>query len=130
MADSEGTVMIVEDDDQLREALAAFLSRSGFGVVQARDGAEAVRLLPSARPDVMVVDLGMPHLDGEHFVRGLRGLSPASRTPVVVVSGQPDGARVAQRIGADSFVKKPFEPAHILKVIRRVSRQHQQRRVK
>lgn len=120
--------MVVEDDDILREELSAFLEKSGYSVTQARDGAEAVRLLPSTRPDVLVVDLGMPNLDGEHFVRGLRGLSSAGRTPVVVVSGQPDGAKIAQRIGADSFVKKPFDPSHMLKVIKRVSKQHKQRR--
>ncbi len=125
---SQGTVLVVDDDDSLREALSSFLTESGYSVTQARDGAEAVRILPTVKPDVLVVDLGMPNLDGEHFVRGLRGLPRTQRTPVVVVSGSPDGARIAQRIGADSFVKKPFEPAHIVKVIKRVSRQHKQRK--
>ncbi|WP_261400275.1 response regulator transcription factor [Streptomyces sp. CBG31] len=106
-------LLIVEDDPASVLALRELLTRGGYRVVTAADGREALRLLFAERPDLMLLDLLVPELDGWRVLTRARDLSDL---PVLVVSGLDDvDHRVkALRAGADDYLVKPFHPEELL----------------
>jgi CheY-like chemotaxis protein len=113
-------VLIVDDEEGFRDGVSDLLQMEGYSVCIARDAMEAVRLLPEYRPEAILLDLRMPNLDGESFMRGLAGLPPGTRVPVVIISAKEDLADVAQRTGAAGFLPKPFEAPQLLSLLERV----------
>jgi len=113
-------VLIVDDEEGFRDGVADLLQMEGYTVSVARDAVEAVRVLPVFRPEVILLDLRMPNLDGEGFLRGMSGL-PASRgVPVVLISAQEDLAQIASRTGAAGYLSKPFEAPQLLSLLEKV----------
>lgn len=113
-------VLIVDDEEGFRDGVADLLGMEGYDVSVARDAVEAVHVLPAFRPEVILLDLSMPNLDGEGFLRGMSGL-PASRgVPVVLVSAKEDLPAIASRSGAAAYLQKPFEAPQLLSVLERV----------
>jgi CheY-like chemotaxis protein len=111
-------VMIVEDDAAIREALEEIVTMRGFGAVGASNGAEALELLAAHRPQLILLDLMMPVMNGWEFLAALRRSQELSTIPVVVLSAF--GSALAIRsAGADDFVSKPFDISALLGVIRR-----------
>ncbi|MEW9514850.1 response regulator transcription factor [Streptomyces bacillaris] len=106
-------LLIVEDDPASVLALRELLTRGGYRVVTAADGREALRLMFAERPDLMLLDLLVPELDGWRVLTRARDLSDL---PVLVVSGLDDvDHRVkALRAGADDYLVKPFHPEELL----------------
>jgi len=104
---SLGTVLVVDDEAPIRRALAANLRARGYEVALAETGEQALELAARAHPDVVVLDLGLPGIDGLEVIRGLRGWT---RVPIVVLSAR--GAEAdkvaALDAGADDYVAKPF----------------------
>jgi CheY-like chemotaxis protein len=99
------SILVVEDEPALRRMLGFALRDVGFDVRTAWNGADALEQMASATPDVIVLDLEMPVMDGRTFYRELR--SRGLMTPVLILSAY--GARKAQReLGADACVQKPF----------------------
>jgi DNA-binding response OmpR family regulator len=105
-------VLIVDDDRELRELMAWKLRREGYDVRVAGDGAEALGLIETEPPAVILLDLQMPVLDGLGFARELRRRRIS--LPIVLMSGSTDGARAAAEIGAEDWLPKPFEWADLL----------------
>jgi DNA-binding response OmpR family regulator len=100
-------VLAVDDDPAILELLKLTLTDEGFTVASARNGAEALVSYDEVRPDVIVLDLEMPVMDGRTFYRELRERGNA--TPVLLVSAH--GARAALReLGAEGAIEKPFDP--------------------
>src|SRR3954471_14325357 len=113
-------VLIVDDEEGFRDGVADLLQMEGYTVSVARDAVEAVRVLPVFRPEVILLDLRMPNLDGEGFLRGMTGL-PASRgVPVVLISAKEDLAQIASRTGAAGYLSKPFEAPQLLSLLEKV----------
>ncbi|NJQ02630.1 response regulator transcription factor [Streptomyces zingiberis] len=118
------SVLVVEDDPVIRAALIEVLSAHGHVVHSAAQGFEALREITSRPPDVVVLDLGLPDLDGTDVLRMLRGIS---RVPVVVATARDDDAEVVTLLnaGADDYVVKPFSgeqlAARIGAVLRRTA---------
>ncbi len=111
-------VFIIEDRDEVRDALADVLRSNGYTVFTASDGVDAVARLAEAQADLLIVDLLMPRLDGEAFVRGLSGLGGARRDiKVLVVSGHPGGREIAKRMKADGYLAKPFDIDELLRKV-------------
>jgi len=115
-------VLLVEDYDDTREMYASYLSYSGYRVAEARDGEEALSLAFSLRPDIILMDLALPRMDGWEATRRLKGDERTSSIPVVALTGHAltghaEGARAA---GCDSFVIKPCLPDDLVDEIRRV----------
>ncbi|MFY4718874.1 response regulator [Streptomyces sp. LaBMicrA B280] len=110
-------VLVVEDDPQLVRALVINLRARRYGVDAAPDGATALRLAAARRPDVVLLDLGLPDMDGVDVIRALRGWT---RTPVIVLSArQASGEKVAALdAGADDYVTKPFSMDELLARLR------------
>lgn len=114
-------ILVADDDPQILKALAIILGAHGYNVVTARTGLEAIDLASSARPDLLLLDLGMPQLDGVAVVQAVRGWSTA---PILVVSGRTDTAGKVDALdaGADDYVEKPFATEELLARIRALTR--------
>lgn len=115
-------VLVVEDDDAIALVLEDLLVSEGFAVERATNGAVALELLPEFRPNVIVLDLMMPVLDGWGFRVRQRGLSAELATiPVVVLSGAREATTAAIEMQAASVVVKPFVLDALVDAIRGAS---------
>jgi CheY-like chemotaxis protein len=111
-------VLVVDDDESIREALEVVLSSEGYAVRLARDGAEALQLLKRWMPNVILLDMKMPGVDGWAFADAYRSL-PDPRPPVIVLTAAPDAPRWAAEIAADDVLAKPFDLANLLDIVAR-----------
>jgi two-component system, OmpR family, KDP operon response regulator KdpE len=117
------TVLIVDDEPQILRALRINLTARQYHVVTACDGADALRSATADRPDLVVLDLGLPDVDGVDVIRHLRTWTPV---PIVVLSGRVDSVDKVEALdaGADDYVTKPFSIDELLARIRAVTRRH------
>jgi two-component system chemotaxis response regulator CheY len=109
-------VLVIDDDDELAEVLRQALRESGYAVATVRHGAAALDLVEQIQPDLILLDLRMPIMDGWSFVTQYRR-SVRSGGRIVLVSGHPDGREISQRLGADAYVGKPFELTQLLSTV-------------
>jgi DNA-binding response OmpR family regulator len=120
-----GNVLIVEDDPDVREMLAALLSVEGFYAVGAEDGLEALHLLRTVRhrapdtPCLVLLDLKMPRLGGNEFRRAQLGDPTVAGVPVAVMSGADDLELRARDLGAVASLPKPIDIENLLEVVKR-----------
>ncbi|WP_267420137.1 MULTISPECIES: response regulator [unclassified Curtobacterium] len=114
-------VLIADDDPQLVRALGVTLTARGYDVVTARDGRAAIDAVITERPDIVMLDLGMPRLDGIGVLQGIRAWS---QVPVLVLSGRTDSADKVDALdaGADDYVTKPFQMDELLARLRALGR--------
>ncbi len=105
--ETKHTVLIVDDDPQIRKMLTTILDSEGFKVVDCENGKTATRLSASVKPDIVLLDLNLPDMDGKEVVKTLRQWSQA---PIIVVSGRSADADMIEllTLGADDYVVKPF----------------------
>jgi CheY-like chemotaxis protein len=120
MAATQKRILIAEDDRFLRRAAETTLTRAGFAVTTAVDGEEALRLAAAEPPDLILLDLIMPKLQGFEVLRRLKGLPGTRDIPVIVLSALGQEADVAQAVeaGAADYFVKPSLPLKDL--VRRV----------
>jgi DNA-binding response OmpR family regulator len=112
----EQPVVLAADDDEDILALVAFrLERSGYTVIQARDGQEALELALAEKPDLAVLDVMMPKLDGFELTRRLRAEASTNRMSIILLTARAQDADVAQgfEAGADDYIRKPFSPQEL-----------------
>ncbi|TWP51208.1 response regulator [Lentzea tibetensis] len=111
------TVLVVDDEPQIVRALRINLSARGYDVLTAHSGAEALRLAADGKPDVVVLDLGLPDVDGTEVIAGLRGWTSV---PIIVLSARTDSADKVEALdaGADDYVTKPFGMDELLARLR------------
>ncbi len=114
-------LLIADDDPQMVRALRITLAAHGYEVVVAGDGAAAVAAAAQTHPDIIMLDLGMPRLDGIEVIQALRGWTTV---PIIVVSGRTGSADKVEALdaGADDFVTKPFQVDELLARLRALSR--------
>ncbi|MFZ7088789.1 response regulator [Curtobacterium sp. RRHDQ10] len=114
-------VLIADDDPQLVRALVVTLGARGYDVVTARDGRAALDAVITERPDIVMLDLGMPRLDGIGVLEGIRAWS---QVPVLVLSGRTDSSDKVDALdaGADDYVTKPFQMDELLARLRALGR--------
>jgi DNA-binding response OmpR family regulator len=119
------TILVVDDEPKIVELARDYLEHAGFAVVSAFDGSEALTRARTDAPDLIVLDLGLPKLDGLDVARALRR---GSNVPIVILSGRSDETDklVGLELGADDYVTKPFSPkelvARVRAVLRRIER--------
>src|SRR5262249_8602675 len=111
------TVLVVDDEPPIRRFLRTSLAAAGYRIVEAEDAAGAVRLLAAEKPDLMVLDLGLPDRSGLELIREIR---QTSTVPIVILSARHDErAKVeALDLGADDYVSKPFGMDELLARLR------------
>jgi len=114
-------ILIADDDPQIVRALRITLSARGYEVITAADGAQAISAAIDEHPDIFLLDLGMPQLDGIEVIHAIRGWSAA---PILVVSGRTGAADKVDALdaGADDYVTKPFAIDELLARIRALTR--------
>jgi DNA-binding response OmpR family regulator len=107
-----GTVLVAEDDDDIRALVVYRLERSGYEVVQAQDGEEALRVAAECELDLAILDVMMPKLDGYEVTRRLRREDATSRLPIILLTARTQESDVSQGFaaGADDYIRKPFSP--------------------
>ena len=115
------SVLLVDDQQEFREMYARYLSFEGIGVTTAKDGREALDIARAYPPDVIVLDLAMPEMNGWDFLEQARSEARVKQIPVVVVTayGRADTADDVLDAGASAFVDKPVTPSALLSVVRR-----------
>ena len=104
------TLMVVEDNEPSREALSRRLMRRGYAIVAAADGREAVDMARSVKPDLILMDLGLPGIDGWEATAQLKGDETTRHIPIIVLSAHAmkDDKELALAAGGDDFDSKPI----------------------
>lgn len=110
--DPPGRILVVDDDHTVRDVVTRYLHRDGHRVLQAGDGERALRLFSAQPPDLVVLDLMLPGVDGVEVCRRIRATGP---TPVIMLTalGEESDRILGLRTGADDYVVKPFSPGEL-----------------
>jgi DNA-binding response OmpR family regulator len=114
-------VVVVEDDPRLRRMLVTYLTRAGYEVQEAEDGAQALAAMQTAIPDAVLLDLQMPRMNGAEFLAACRGDPRLATVPVVVYSGAPSDEVTAEQLGARAYLMKPVDLDVLRAVMDRVT---------
>ena len=115
-SESDGCILVVDDDELIRTLIAMALTDEGYGVVTARNGAQALERLQNHRPRLILLDMRMPVMDGWTFARHYRDL-PGPTAPIVVMTAAMDAGRWASEVQADGWLAKPFELGDLLATV-------------
>jgi DNA-binding response OmpR family regulator len=115
MSEEQPVVLAADDDEDILALVKFRLERSGYTVLQARDGQEALALARERRPDLAVLDIMMPKLDGLELTRRLRAEEATSRMPIILLTARAQDTDVQQGFdaGADDYIRKPFSPQEL-----------------
>ncbi len=113
-------ILVVDDEIYIVHILEFTLTMEGYEVVTASDGEEALRRIEQDRPDLLVLDIMMPKLDGYEVCRRLREDEELRNLPVILLSakGRPIDRETGLEVGADDYIVKPFSPRRLLEKIR------------
>ena len=115
--ETKNRILLVDDEQAILRILSIKLRISGYDVVTAPSGREALELIDSARPDLMLLDVIMPGMNGFAVLQELR---THSDLPVIVLSARPENARKALSLGANDFLAKPFDVDDLIQRIEKV----------
>ena len=116
-------VLVVEDESPIRAMLAELLQHAGYAVIEAGDGREALHRLREQRPDLIILDLMLPRLDGWTFLRQRQDDPALTTIPVLVISAAPQQRLLeAKELGADAFLSKPFDLGVLNALVRSFAR--------
>jgi len=118
------TLLIVDDNASARETLIAMLEYDNYHIEQAKDGAQALRLLQQTRPDLILLDVMMPGMDGFEVCRRIRSTPDLAEVPIILVTALDDRASLLQGLeaGADDFLSKPVDRYELLARVRTITR--------
>lgn len=123
-------ILSVEDDHELQHCVALGLRAEGHEILYAWSGDEGYKKAVSLSPDVVILDLGLPLLDGVQVLTRLREHAEARRIPVIILTGNSDDPRFAESklrlLGAAEYLTKPFRMDELLRVVKRVLKQRPQ----
>ena len=123
MSTSLGRVLVVDDDDVIRQLITVNLELEGFDVATAIDGQDCLDRVKDVRPDVITLDVMMPRLDGWEAAGRLRADPDTAGIKVVLLSARAQEADLERgsRIGVDAYLTKPFDPDELIEVVRRLA---------
>jgi len=113
---SQGTILIVDDDPNIRELLKQVIQAKGYSTREAQDGMEALSLLKEIKPDLMVLDIMMPRIDGFDLAAILKNTPDLKDMPIIILSILEDKERGLQ-LGIDRYLTKPFDAEHLMQEI-------------
>src|SRR5947207_7628472 len=110
-------VLVIDDDRLLCELVRTTFELEGFDVDSAYDVIEAERVLVESRPDAILLDIGLPGIDGIFYLERLRETPQTSKIPIVAISGSDEAGRAARAVGAEAFLRKPFSPLELIALV-------------
>jgi two-component system, OmpR family, alkaline phosphatase synthesis response regulator PhoP len=115
------TILVVEDERQIAQIAVDYLKRAGFAVLAASDGESAIALIRDRRPDLVVLDLGLPKIDGVQVARTVRA---ESNVPIIMLTARvdEDDRLLGLELGADDYITKPFSPRELVARVQAVLR--------
>jgi len=107
MKEKKNTILVVDDEEQIRKMLNIFLDTADFKVVESENCKQAIRMIASVKPDLVILDLGLPDMDGKEAIKAVREWT---QVPIIVLSVRSDDDEIvmALNLGADDYVTKPF----------------------
>ena len=119
------TILVVDDEVKITQLVRDYLERTGFAVQTASDGKSALAMARSAHPDLVILDLGLPHLDGLDVTRELR---KTSNVPVIMLTARSEESDklIGLELGADDYLTKPFSPKELVARVRVIFRRIEQ----
>lgn len=122
-------ILVVEDDEDIRELITYNLTREGYRIAGVPSGEEALGAVHKERPDLILLDLMLPGMDGLEACRGLKADPETSEIPVIMVTakGEESDIVVGLELGADDYITKPFSPKVLIARIRAVLRRHREK---
>jgi DNA-binding response OmpR family regulator len=114
--DSKPVVLAADDDEDILELVAFRLGRSGYTVLQARDGEEGWQIAQEHELDLAVLDVGMPKMDGLELTRRLRAQEKTSKMPIILLTAWVQESDVERgfEAGANDYIRKPFSPMELV----------------
>ena len=114
-------ILVVDDEPKITQLVRDYLERAGFGILVAHDGKKALSLAKTEKPDLVVLDLGLPQLDGLDFTREFRKTSNA---PIIMLTARAEESDklIGLELGADDYMTKPFSPKELVARVRVVFR--------
>lgn len=116
-----GTILVVDDDPALQFTLSTLLEDEGYQVAVAGDGLEALDSLDGSTPNLILLDIAMPRMDGFAFVEQLSSRGLRQGIPIVVLTADGRAPQKAAQIGADGYLAKPFELTALLSQVARLA---------
>ena len=117
-----GTALIVDDDETVGDVVAAYLERAGIAVLRASDGIDALTMVATEHPDIVVLDLMLPGIDGLEVCRRLRRSAPDLPIVMLTALGEEDDRIHGLEVGADDYLTKPFSPRELVLRVQSVLR--------
>jgi len=126
---AKASIMVVEDDQDIRELVIYNLGKEGYTVVSAESGEQALKLIESANPDLIVLDIMLPGMDGIEVLRSLKQGSRYAQIPVIMATAKSEDSDIITglELGADDYIAKPFSPKVLIARIRSLLRRTQSR---
>ena len=115
------TILVVDDEPKITQLVRDYLERAGYSVLTAQDGKLALSLAKTGKPDMIILDLGLPQLDGLDFTREFRKTSNA---PIIMLTARAEETDklIGLELGADDYMTKPFSPKELVARVRVVFR--------
>jgi len=119
------TVLIVDDSSTLREMISGLLIKSGMTVAEANDGVEAQAILEADPPDLVILDIVMPNMNGYELCRWAKNNPGTKDIPIVICSskGEEFDRHWGMKQGADAYIAKPFRPSEMVETVKQLLRQ-------
>jgi CheY-like chemotaxis protein len=111
------SVLVIDDDPEMRSLLVLILEQEGYRLQSAADGREGLELLRTTRPDLIILDMRMPVMDGSEFARRYRA-EHSDPAPIVVMTAAEDPRKRAEEIGAAAWLGKPVDLSELFRVVK------------
>lgn len=115
----EPIILVVDDEDMTRKLLRLMLERDGFTILEAEDGQQALAIIHETRPDVVILDVMMPNMDGFTTCQELRSRPETAEIPIILLSArsQAEAVRTGLQSGADRYMTKPISKPELVQTI-------------